>query len=196
MALSLMHYKLPDQGLPTVEELLAQNAENAICETACYKCLLSYYNQPDHQEIDRTNGQVLTVLVQLAGAQVLVGSASGRREVQYAELLTLSGSLLEKEWLTFLYTNGFILPDTAQHTIDEVACRPDFAYSDHQLLVFIDGPHHDEPYQAAIDDKKQQQLEEYGFAVVRFTNNKNQWEQVLAQYPDIFGSASSTHGVA
>ena len=38
------------------------------CVAACYRCLLSYYNQPDHEHIDRTDPDALTFLLRLAHA--------------------------------------------------------------------------------------------------------------------------------
>ena len=36
------------------------------CVKGCYRCLLSYYNQPDHELIDRKDEAVLSVLLRLA----------------------------------------------------------------------------------------------------------------------------------
>ncbi len=195
-ALELMHYTLPDGKQPSVEELLAQNKQNSLCEVACYKCLLSYYNQPEHETIDRTNPQVLMILLQMIRAEVGVGSTTGNRENQFAELMTLSGSTLEKVWLNFLYVNQYILPDRAQFTIPEVHCRPDFVYTDHQTLIFIDGQHHESDYQLLIDNTKQAQLEEYGYIVVRFPKEQDQWITILAMFPDIFGTSSTGNGAS
>ncbi len=189
-ALELMHYSLHKDSIPTVDDLLAQNAQNTICEIACYKCLLSYYNQPEHAIIDRTNKQVLEILLQMVTADVGVGATAGNREHHYTELVTLCSSSLEKAWLAFIYAKRYILPDRAHFTISEVLCRPDFAYSEHQTLIFIDGVHHASEYQMTIDTTKQTQLEDYGYMVIRFPQDKEQWEHVCAAYPDIFGSPS------
>ena len=36
----------------------------------CYRCLLSYYNQPDHEHIDRKDESVLRLLLRLARSTV------------------------------------------------------------------------------------------------------------------------------
>jgi hypothetical protein len=43
---------------------------NHICEAGCYQCLLSYFNQPDHENINRRNADAIKVLVALANAEV------------------------------------------------------------------------------------------------------------------------------
>ena len=42
----------------------------SICEAGCYQCLLSSFNQPDHDHITRRNDQAIELLVALAHAQV------------------------------------------------------------------------------------------------------------------------------
>lgn len=52
-SLELMHYKLVGEEL--------QDGEDP-CVAGCYRCVLSYYNQPDHELIDRRDEAVLEVL--------------------------------------------------------------------------------------------------------------------------------------
>jgi superfamily II DNA/RNA helicase len=61
-ALDLMHYDLPagDGGLKERADA---------CVAGCYRCLLSYFNQPDHNLIDRRDAEVTTFLRQLAEAE-------------------------------------------------------------------------------------------------------------------------------
>jgi hypothetical protein len=51
-----MHFttarRWPTVGRETLVEELDECGK-PICEAGCYKCLLSYYNQPDHTLIDR-----------------------------------------------------------------------------------------------------------------------------------------------
>ena len=44
-------------------------SEDARCVEGCYRCLLSYYNQPDHELIDRTNDSVRSLLLQVGAEQ-------------------------------------------------------------------------------------------------------------------------------
>jgi hypothetical protein len=45
---------------------MLQDVPEADCVKGCYRCLLSYYNQPDHEVIDRTDSGALRVLLRLA----------------------------------------------------------------------------------------------------------------------------------
>jgi hypothetical protein len=63
-ALKLMHYLEPytPEGLSEAEDA---------CVAGCYRCILSYYNQPDHEHIDRKDSAVIEFLCSLAGEQVI-----------------------------------------------------------------------------------------------------------------------------
>ena len=158
------------------------------CEAGCYRCLLSYYNQPDHELIDRRDPQVKELLVSLLDA-TLVASAGGReRDEQMEHLRQLSSSTLEQAWLDYLVANNHRLPDDAQVLIEAFNTRPDFVYrSPGQVAVYIDGPHHDAPGRKLIDEATTRALEDAGVVVIRFPKETDRWPEIIARYPDIFG---------
>jgi superfamily II DNA/RNA helicase len=64
-ALRIMHLHLPDEGeIPQAESL--EDVENTQCVAGCYRCLLSYYNQTDHENIDRRDLEARRILTRLA----------------------------------------------------------------------------------------------------------------------------------
>ncbi|TAL72324.1 MAG: DEAD/DEAH box helicase [Rhodanobacter sp.] len=66
-ALDVMHYEVPldpDADWPAIES--HHDQPDTHCVAGCYRCLLSYYNQPDHELIDRRNQAALQVLWRLA----------------------------------------------------------------------------------------------------------------------------------
>jgi superfamily II DNA/RNA helicase/very-short-patch-repair endonuclease len=184
-ALEIMHYALPDEGC-TPETL--KNLELDQCEKGCYRCLLSYYNQPDHTEIDRKHPQVLDLLCRLTRSKADRGTLGRDAEEQMAELQNLSGSSLEQAWLDHVKAYGLRLPDRAQFVLHEFHTRPDFGYSGAQALIYIDGPHHENLHKKALDSKLTQQLENAGFLVIRFPKEQNRWPEIFARHPDIFGT--------
>lgn len=55
-------------------------AEDLKCVAGCHRCVLSYFNQPDHERIDRRNREALSFLLMLAHSDELspkVDSAPG-----------------------------------------------------------------------------------------------------------------------
>ena len=69
-ALELMHYTNIETAAKNADISLLEDEPHAQCVKGCYKCLLSYYNQPDHEHIDRTDEEVLQLLLRMSRSQV------------------------------------------------------------------------------------------------------------------------------
>ncbi|MBM3559309.1 MAG: DUF1998 domain-containing protein, partial [Alphaproteobacteria bacterium] len=69
-ALHVMHYDLQGRAPDDTDPASLAETDSPACVVGCYRCLLSYYNQPDHELIDRTNAEALGVLLRLARSQV------------------------------------------------------------------------------------------------------------------------------
>ena len=66
-ALRLMHFDWAGND-PVQNTLTNQGKQD--CVKGCYRCLLSYFNQPDHEKIDRHNAEALNFLCHLASSTV------------------------------------------------------------------------------------------------------------------------------
>jgi hypothetical protein len=72
---------------------------------------------------------------------------------------------------------------------------PDFTYKQACAVVFIDGPHHEQPLQQRLDQQKRQALIDAGITVVVFTQDTTSWPAVLSEYSWLFGEGRrSTSG--
>lgn len=166
---------------------------DATCEAGCYRCLLSYYNQPEHPLIDRHNEDMLALLTRLTRGQHHTSAATPQIELRNA-----STSTLEQAWLSYLQAHGYRSPDRAQPYLEEFRTRPDFAYADQQTLIYIDGPHHRGQgeiaseggvhYQTNRDAEITQRLEDAGFTVVRFPADQAAWGRIVDEYQWLFGT--------
>lgn len=179
-ALEICHY-----DTATGEDLRHAPTARFDCEAACYDCLMSYTNQPDHDVLDRKVLQGL--LTQLREAHVEVSPVAKTREEHLAELKNLTDSGLERDWLDFVFDRDLALPSSGQKLIEECHARPDFYYDHHGATVFIDGPYHDDATQGKLDDQKRRCLEDLGYTVIRFGYEPGEWETVLHQFPSVFG---------
>jgi ATP-dependent helicase YprA (DUF1998 family) len=148
------------------------------CEAACYDCLLSYRNQPDHQKLDRT--YVKTILADLRDA-VLKPTANTIHEVERKV-----DSELERKFLKFLEDGGFRLPDGAQELFESAGTRPDFVYRSHSAVIYVDGPAHDYPDRQARDQKQEAAMKDLGFRVIRF-HHYDDWTQIVLAHKAVFG---------
>jgi very-short-patch-repair endonuclease len=193
-ALEIMHFKRPAEGAAWRKAELAQELDDhghPVCEAGCYRCLLSYYNQPDHPNIDRLDkaegGLVLDILCRLTRSTAELGT-QGRAPGQHSdELHRMCTSTLEKAWLDHVLAHGYLKPDRAQHTLKTAGVNADFFYDEFNLAVFIDGPHHEQAGQNAKDAEANRKLENLGFIVVRFPKEQDQWLAIFKANADLFG---------
>lgn len=162
------------------------------CEAGCYRCLLSYYNQADHVWINRKNSEVQGFLCRLMRSNRVTPEFSPGAREDFDDLLKGSGSSLEKKWLRYLQENVYRLPDRSQPYLEEYDTRPDFAYSNSQVLIYIDGPHHEGESRRALDETITRRLESSGFNVIRFTSDQATWDDTLKAYAWIFGPGKTS----
>ena len=174
-ALSVCHFD-PDS--------LEDEAEDE-CGKACYRCLLDYGNQPDHQLMDRY--QILGILSELRGAETRPAGGVGTREERMLALRSRCDSKLEQKWLAGLDALGLRPPSDSQLLIESCSTRPDFFYREFNAAIYIDGPPHDTPDQIRADDEITRKLKETGYVVIRF-HHKTDWKEVFLRHPDIFGT--------
>jgi superfamily II DNA/RNA helicase/very-short-patch-repair endonuclease len=161
------------------------------CEAGCYRCLLSYSNQPDHTRIDRRDPDVLALLCRLARATAEMGSAEGiSADDAFATLHRQCGSGLEEAWLEAVRACGFRLPDRAQPMLEAFSTQPDFIYDRTKALIYVDGPHHRDAAIKTVDDRKRQALRDAGYKVIVFTEDTASWSAIFAKFSFVFGKGA------
>jgi len=180
-ALRICHYQ-------THDDWETEEDTHSDCEAGCYRCLLSYYNQPDHELIDRRNTKVLEILRALTRATIVASTGGRTHSDQSEQLARLSGSSLEKAWLSHVEKNGHRLPDEAQLTLEQFGTRPDYLYREQQAVVYVDGPHHEQATQQSLDHALTKKLEDAGLMVIRFPKEQSRWPAIFARYPEVFGA--------
>lgn len=65
-ALEIMHFENVDAAITAGDADLLREKEGGTCVRGCYRCLLSYFNQPDHELITRDSQEVSQLLIDLA----------------------------------------------------------------------------------------------------------------------------------
>jgi very-short-patch-repair endonuclease len=156
------------------------------CEAACYDCLLSYTNQPDHTLVDRQ--LIRDFLHRLAGGTVDTSPGPRPRAEHLEALARQAGSDLERDWLELVASRGLRLPDRAQPLMADAATRPDFVYDDVHVAIYIDGSHHLYPHRAKRDGAAEDLLFAKGWTVIRFAADDD-WDGILARHLGTFGKA-------
>lgn len=177
-AMTLCHFD-PATG----DDLRRSPTAKEDCEAACYDCLMSYTNQPDHEVLDRRS--IRDFLRRLAACTVRASAGPLTRAAHLEQLMRLAETGLERAWLQFLDERNCQLPSHAQRRINECNTRPDFLYRDRYCAIYVDGPHHEFPERAQRDRQQESALVEQGWTVVRF-DHQGDWQAVLDRYPGIF----------
>ncbi len=175
-ALKIIHFdvsKLPAAfgaaDLAAVEEL---REGKRLCEAGCYQCLLSYFNQPDHEHINRRDPGAQTLLVQLA--QSIVGAAT-KSTAAAADAGPLAA------WLAALEKHGLRKPDSTATPIADGLGVADAVYKSARALVFLSAPSPELTAYAA----------DRGYSVLLFPASSEAWPEFFAQHPEVFGAPTS-----
>lgn len=156
---------------------------------ASYNDLLSYYNQRDHDKIDRY--LIQDVLERLMKCEIELKNSRqiGDYDEHYQYLLNTydKSSSTEKQFLDFLYARGLRLPDSAQPKLSEkygIYIMPDFQY-DERTFVFCDGAPHDDFKVAKDDRKKRRAMRDAGMRVLTYYY-QDDLEKLVTENKDIF----------
>ncbi len=139
--------------------------QQAGCNKACYECLLNYYNQRDHEKLDRN--LILPTLRLLENAKTNHTPPANQKQ-KLEELLKACDSELERTVLQKIADEGLPLPDEAQHIIydkDVRIAKPDFYYKQQNIALFVDGPAHEEDYVKKDDEEKRKKIRALGYRV-------------------------------
>ena len=165
------------------------------CEAACYDCLLSYGNQPDHRRLDRKDrggAGLFSALARLATSETTAAQPLDEAEVP-ATLIAAEGgaaagvpvaraehiqalrngcsSDTERSFLDLLERQGRRLPDAGQRPILDGRALTDFLYQRvgvKSAVVFIDGHPHCDAEQEDVDRLVTEDASDVGHRVIRF----------------------------
>jgi very-short-patch-repair endonuclease len=135
------------------------------CDKACYDCLCSFYNQIDHENMDRQ--LVLPMLRQVTRATI---EPVGHHGSSFDDLLSSCQSDFEKKVLARIKDRNVSLPAESQKTIvidGKPVASADFFYPP-KLIVFVDGSPHHKDYVQAADDSKRRLLKSKGYRIFVF----------------------------
>ena len=189
-ALEIMHLGA-DDALPDSAQELSDQPGTA-CVAACYRCLMSYYNQPDHELLDRRDEDARTLLLRLARARtaqmagtrpigatltLTAGGVSPAVTVSQAAVTVSHGEPREERWLAEAARRGLPAPDSEPFTAGAGSVR--FVWRKHYAAAIIDEG----------DLSALRALEDLGFEIVRFEAPAG-WRAAFARLASVLGQAS------
>ena len=179
-ALMLMHFNKPagDWVADELDQLEQKKHGLALCEAGCYQCLLSYFNQPDHDNINRRNPEALQLLVAIANAEVRLQSADSIGAA--GQVPTSTGEIADRfqAWLQILALKGLRQPDALNVPISQGGFTAAGQYKSSRTLVFL------EP----ITPETKAMLSDKGWQVLDFSDDA-QWEQLFTDHAALLGAS-------
>jgi hypothetical protein len=119
-ALDLMHFTNIEAAVSAGDGSLLVEKEGEACVRGCYRCLLSYFNQPDQELIDRRKTAV---------KQLLVDLARGQTELQVREAPSESSS----PWIKLFEEAE--LPQTDTVPVKFADVEAEFAWREHLVAA-------------------------------------------------------------
>jgi hypothetical protein len=156
---------------------------------ATYNDLLSYYNQRDHERIDRH--LVKSVLENLMNCDIVINNRGqvGGYEEHYQHLLATydKSSSTELNFLEYLYQRGLRLPNKAQPRLSDdfgLYVMPDFQYDNH-VFIFCDGTPHDGEDVQREDRKKRRAMKAKGLRAIIY-HYQDDLDKIVEENADIF----------
>ena len=175
-ALRLMHHNDPEGvwAVDALEDLEQKHNGLSICEAGCYQCLLSYFNQPDHDNINRRNAETLSLLVALANAEVVLSATT--QPSQAGNGSSMSDDATLHAWLQALDDAGLRRPDAMEVPINQGAAIAAGQYKTARALIFLH----------PIDEVISITLADKAWRVLDFSD-PGQWSAQFANHPDVFG---------
>ena len=184
-ALQIMHLAVGDESLPESPADLSDQPD-AACVAACYRCLMSYYNQPDHESLDRRDENARAMLLRLARARTFTVRARPRVvdlppvDVALGGLdatATLSTVSVEERWREEATLRGIPAPDPKPLVAGEQTVR--CVWRGHYVAAIID----------EADLPALRPMEDLGFEVVRFEDPTG-WRAAFAKLASALGLRS------
>lgn len=169
-ALSIMHYTWDDaDGVhgkitpPKSVALLQDSEKNAPngCVSGCYRCLLSYYNQPQHNVIDRHDSDALNILLELANASV--------DKVVTQTDVTMQGDTEVKTLSEILDSVGCMEPDAYDKSIMKGSFCVKAYWKTSRFVLVEDNP----------DTELANYLSSKGFRYIAIGKTPEEWERIL-----------------
>ena len=170
-ALQIMHLAVDDGPLPDSTSDLSDQPGTA-CVAACYRCLMSYYNQPDHENLDRRDEDARTMLLRMARART---APREDQPSQAAGHVDGEDSRLGR-WSAEASRRGLPAPDAKPLAAGDGSVR--CVWRGHYVAALVD----------EAENPALQALEDLGFEVVQFGDPAG-WNAAFARLASALGHA-------
>jgi hypothetical protein len=172
-ALRIMHFDLPPPAAPLSAPDMLMDLPGTACVAACYKCLMSYFNQPDHELIDRRNIAAREILLRLANSTTV--NLSGQATAETIHPASESDDPLAAQWRAAAVERGLPAADSEPLLVDGHAVHP--VWRSHYVAAAL----------AHLPTQVTETLEDRGFEIVPFGGDVAAWPNSFLQLVNALG---------
>jgi hypothetical protein len=177
-ALAIMHFKVDSrEALPEDPSALV-DAAGTSCVAACYRCLMSYYNQPDHELIDRRDADARQLLLRLARSTTVLSESRPSARASVIPSAPPAADATLTRWLGQARARELPRFDAEPLVVDGM--QVPIAWRAHYVAVSL------EALPAAVAAR----LEDKGFEVVVFEPSSSDWTEPFARLATALGRTS------
>ena len=173
-ALRLLHLDLPEQPPATLPGVDVLKDTDDACVAACYRCVLSYFNQPDHDVVNRTDKAAREVLLRLSAIKTVFEAKDSTLNTAAPASSQPEGTEWVRRWRAELSASGVTLP---QWTLaGDAAPQWPSAYA---AVILPDSP---------TDLKERLELE--GATLFPFPVDVSRWPELFLRLSKYLGAAT------
>jgi len=165
-ALSIMHYSVPEPPPAFSEDLV--DLPGTDCVAGCYRCLLSYFNQPDHEFINRKDKDAVDLLLRLANARPASAPHSEHLRESPAAPFEPADPVLAR-WIGSARALGLPEPDDSPLHIEAEQLPLVWRY--HRIVALLNSP------SAELSDL----LTAKGLTAITFGTDESLWDERFMQ---------------
>lgn len=159
-ALKLMHFEDIDKTIhqyrsnqETTRSSITLKSSDDSCVHGCYQCLLSYYNQLDHEIIERNRPEVVQFLVDLACGELVTQSSESPK---------VEANSIEGKWLQKFLNENLPVPDV--NPVQVLGIDFNFTWSEYFVAATTD----------TVSEEEKKRIEAQGWKVVTLHDDAGQ----------------------
>jgi hypothetical protein len=175
VALRIMHFDVTDEASLPADQSGLTDVQDTPCVAACYRCLMSYYNQPEHELIDRRDEAARALLLRLARATTSMLETPATRPGSRAGDVPAHVDPALAHWLEVARARELPPPDAAPF-VDGDAQLP-LVWRAHYVAAAFEG----------TPGSVVKTLEDKGFEVVAFPAEDSNWPPAFSRLATALG---------
>jgi len=177
-ALRIMHFDVATPAELPADPSALTDTDGTRCVAACYRCLMSYYNQPDHELIDRRDAEARGILMRLALSTTTGLESQPSARASVIPSAPPPGDPVLARWMAQARALALPRPDAEPLMVDSVPIA--LVWKAQYVAAILDG----------VPPAVLSRLDDKGFDVIVFSDSETTWADSFAKLAAALGRTS------